>query len=90
MLRRFWRQKKKDTFIPQDRLTITTEESITLQIKASGQNFTFSIGKDDNGTYYALTDPYIIPKFCFPAETRDEAYTKGIDAVNFYIENHLT
>lgn len=83
----FFKRKLKE--IPKERLTITTEESITLEHKATGRTFTFSVGKDDNGTFYALTDPEQRPKFCFTAETYDEAATKGVDAINFYIENHL-
>lgn len=87
MLRRLWR--KKPPKVPQERLTITTEESITLEIRATGNQITFSLGKDENGTWYALTDPHVIPKFCFSAESKDEAYTKGVDAINYYIENVL-
>lgn len=88
MLRRLWRQKKSPK-IPKDRLTVTTQECITLTIPASGQQISFSLGTDENGTWYALTDPHIIPKFCFQAETREEAYTKGVDAINYYATDVL-
>lgn len=87
MLRRFWRQKKSPK-IPKERLTVKTDECITLELP-NGNQISFSLGVDENGTWYALTDPHIIPKFCFQAESKDEAYIKGVDAINYYIENVL-
>lgn len=87
MLRRFWRQKKSPK-IPKEHLTVKTEECITLTLP-NGNQISFSLGVDENGTWYALTDPQLIPKFCFQAETRDEAYTKGVDAIDFYAKTVL-
>lgn len=70
--------------------TITTEETVELEHKATGNRYRFSIGKTSSGQYFALTDPEQRPKFCFPADDRDDAYTKGVDAINFYMENVLT
>lgn len=86
----FLKKTSKTTSAPRELETITTEETVALEHKATGNVYKFSIGKTSGGVYYALTDPEQRPKFCFEADDRDDAYQKGVDAINFYMENVLT
>jgi hypothetical protein len=89
MLSLFKKNSKTPPTPPRELETITTEETVALEHKASGKVYKFSIGKTSSGTYFALTDPEQRPKFCFEADDRDDAYQKGVDAINFYMENVL-
>lgn len=71
-----------------DVTTVTTEERIDIEHKISGDTYSFYVATSSDGKWYAITDETQTPKFCLVADDRDEAYTRGVDALNSYF-THL-
>jgi hypothetical protein len=82
-LKNFFKPKTKHKF--SDVLeTVITDERIDVEHKETGDVYSFNIGHTSGGRWFALTDEKQVPKFCFEASDRDDAYARGVEGMNFY------
>jgi hypothetical protein len=66
--------------------TVITDERIDLDHKGTGKSYSFWIGHTTDNQWFAITDETQSPRFCLDAEDRDEAYTRGVAALNSYFK----
>jgi hypothetical protein len=81
-----WLKPKKRTFT-EGLDTVVTDERVDVEHKSTGRTYSFNIGSTTDGKWFALTDETQKPKFCFEAVDRDDAYARGVEALNFYFKH---
>ena len=80
----FFKPKKPTKTFLGETTTVITEERIELA--HDDQTYSFFIGSSSDGQWFAITDETQSPKFCLVAEDRDDAQTRGIEALNSYFK----
>jgi hypothetical protein len=80
----YFKPKPKPKTFLGDTTIVITDERIDLEHKGTEQIYSFWIAHSADGAWYAITDETQNPKFCLVVEDRDQAYSRGVEALNSY------